>query len=146
MDGNFLRTARVTRLGKLFCNISLFGGILLLLLGLMPVIKVVYYGIAAAILIAVVIIWLFSLIFFHPFDISKVGNIFITEEVFVAVQNYSLQIAPYLGAIVLLLGAVSIPLILRDKSKKPTGRIVAASLAMGFAVIGIIALYLAVLL
>ncbi|MDE7087631.1 MAG: hypothetical protein K2O67_05515 [Clostridia bacterium] len=146
MDGNFLRTARVTRLGKLFCNVSLFGGTLLLLLGLMPIIKVVYYILAAAIALAVLAFWLISLITFHPFDLSFLNTIFSGEVVFAAVQEFALSIAPYLGAIVLLLGAISIPLILRDKSKKPTGRIVAASLAMGFAVIGIIALYLAVLL
>lgn len=144
MDDKYLKTARVTRFAKICCNVSLFCGIVVLLLGLMPVLKVIYYVFAAIFALAVLAAWLISLIVFHPFDITFLNDVFGGQVIFDRIQQFSLNFAPYLCAVAVVFGIVSIPLIMRDKAIKPTGRIVAASLGIGFAVIGIIALFLGV--
>lgn len=146
MQDKLLKTARVTRLARIFCNISLFCGIVLMLLGLMPVIKVIYFIFAAVIVLVATVAWLVSLILVHPFDLSVVQSIIGSDAIFNRIQVFSLKFAPYMCAVAVVLGAVSIPLILLNKSVPAKGRIVAASIAMGLAVVGLIALYLGVYL
>ncbi|MDE7379680.1 MAG: hypothetical protein K2N14_01385 [Clostridia bacterium] len=140
MDKQYLRDARISRVAKICCNISLFCGILLLLFGLMPVIQALYYFIMLMFAAVVLTGWLLSLLLFHPFDVSFLGPMFDSgSEAFLYIKQYTFRFAPYFCAVAVALGIVAILLITRDKSVKRTGRIVAASLAIGFAVVGTVA-------
>ncbi len=147
MHERYLKDARVARVAKIFCNIALFCGILLLILGLMPVLKGLYYFLILMFAAAVLTFWLLTLILFHPFDISFLQPLFDTgSEAFKYIQIYSFKYAPYVCAVAVVLGIAGLVLILRDKSVRRTGRIVAASLAIAFAVVGTVAIILGVTL
>ncbi|MDE6558021.1 MAG: hypothetical protein K2K39_02830 [Clostridia bacterium] len=147
MDEKYQADARLARLAKICCNIALFCGIVLLIFGLMPVIRVFYYLIILIFVAAVIVAWLFTLLLFHPFDISFINPLFDqTNEAFTYIQEYTFKCAPYFCAVAVVLGIIGIVLITRDKSVKKTGRIVAASLGIGFAVVGTVASILEVML
>lgn len=147
MDEQYLKDARVARIAKICCNIALFCGIVLLILGLMPVMQVLYYFIMLVFAAAVITAWLMSILLLHPFDISFLQPLFDTgNEAFKYIQIYSFKCAPYVCAVAVVLGIAGLLLILRDKSVRKTGRIVAASLAIAFAVIGTVAIILGVML
>lgn len=132
----------LTRLAKILGNIGLFCAVVTLFLGLMPVIKIVYYLIALLIATVVLLFWLLSLIALHPFNIDFLNGIFTDATIFATFRQVALRIAPVFCAVAVVFAAASIPLILYNKKKKPVGRIVASSISIGIAVIGIVALYL----
>ncbi len=94
MDEKFQTDARVARLAKICCNMSLFCGILLLFFGLMPVIQMLYYLIILVFAAAVITAWLMSLLLFHPFDISFLGPMFDrSNESFRYIKHYTFKCA-----------------------------------------------------
>lgn len=134
-----LKRTRVNRLSKIFCRISLFLGIVTLILGAMPVVKFLYYLIAVPILLAVLVAWLLSLILFMPFNISFLGEIFTGEEFFTKVEAVAKTICPYFGAVAITLGAVALVLwLVNKKFAKPTGGIVISSIGIVLAAIGLL--------
>ena len=141
MNEKFLKDARILRFAKICCNAGLFCGIILLLFGLMPVFKVFYYVLIIAFSAVVLTFWLLSLLFMHPFNVSFLQTLFESDAVFNKLQAYALGFAPYFCAAAIALGVIAIVIVAKDKPVSKKGRIVAASLAIGFAVIGTVALY-----
>ena len=146
MESKYTADARLSRFAKICCNISLVLGIVLFLLGLMPVFQVVYYVFALLFAAVVITVWLLSLILFHPFNVSFLNSLFKEQTLLTQIQQFSLKFAPYLCVAAIVLAVVAVVLVRMDKSVKIKGRIVATSLAMAFSVVGTVALYLGVLL
>lgn len=139
-----LRSARINRFAKICCNLCLFCGVVLLILGAMPVMSFFYYIIAAAITLVALVAWLLVLLLtWHPFDLSFIEAMFGGGiEVYTKIKEVALVISPWIGAAALIFGVIAIPLFaVNKKSGSTTGRIVAASLGIGFAVIGLILVY-----
>lgn len=143
MDKRYLRDVRISRFAKICCNAGLFCGIVLLLLGLLPAIRVIYYIFVGIIVLAVIVFWLISLIILHPFDISfiNIESIWVSDEIFARVRAVTVKCTPYLCAIAVVLGVVALVLFIKGKAVNKKSRIVASSLAIGFAVVGTVVVF-----
>ena len=142
MERNLLRTARVTRLSNICCHMAVTGGAILLVLGAMPVLRFVYWVVCGVITMGITAVWMVTLILIHPFDIgSIVTGLFAGDGIFEYIQKFAMLVSPYLCGAVVLLGAISIPLLWYNKSMALKKRIIVASVGMGMAIIGIILVY-----
>lgn len=141
MDKRYLSDVRITRFAKICCNAGLFCGIVLFLMGLLPALRVIYYIFVGIVVLVVLSVWLITLILLHPFDISFIESIWVSDEIFAYVRAATVKCAPYLCTVAVVLGIVALILFIKDKSVNKKGRIVAASLAIGFAVVGTVAVF-----
>ena len=129
---------RLLRLGAILGNYAIFGAVLLLLLGMLPAATFIFFFIAAVIVALIAIVWLLTLgqLFAFP-DTSLFDS---SGPIFEALSKFAHACAPYLFTITAVFAIASLIIAVLDKQKH-VGRIVCSSIALGFAVIGMILVY-----
>lgn len=138
MINNELIRLRFLRLGAILGNYAILGGVILLLLGMLPVATFFFLIIAVFIYLLIAMVWLLT--FGQLFDFPSTSLFDASGPVFEAIQKFSHACAPYLFAFTAAFAIISIIIAAVSKGRH-VGRIVCSSIMLFFAVLGMVLIY-----
>lgn len=137
MNKDLLRL-RFLRLGAILGNYAILGGVILFLLGLLPIATFIFLVIAIFIYLIIVFAWLLT--FGQLFDFPSTSLFEASGPVYEAIQKFSHATAPYLFAFTAAFAIISIIIAAACKGRH-VGRIVCSSIMLFFAVLGMVLIY-----
>ena len=140
MFKNELSRLRILRFGAILGNYAILGGVLLFILGLLPVASVFFYLAALLVYVLIILIWLLT--FGQLFSFPDTSWLNASGPVFEWFSKFAHAAAPYLFPFTAVFAVISLIIVILDK-RPHAGRIATSSVALGLAVIGMILVYVA---